>query len=592
NSSDPGELQSPAEVTIPAGQNWVEFAVAGVQDNQVDGNTTAVLRAEVLLPGGEVDPEFLSGDLVWGVLDTSDATLAWSLSANSVTEGEAITATLTRPESAAGESLFVSLATSGPGQLAFPASVTFAAGQSQLSFEIEAVADVAVEIDRSFALRAGAYGNQYDTTIEVIDATEFGLQLALRDEVIAENVNGPATLATVTRTGPTERPLDVLILSSDSSRLQVPTEVRIPAGRDSVEFVLIPLDNFTSGDSQTVTISAFALDALDEVSQVQPGTSAEVLVHDNDSPTLTVELDRGLAVEGAITPAAVGQVTRNTDDLSQPLVVTLTSDDPGEATVPSTVTIPAGQRSADFDVDTVEDNVSDGNQVVRIRATASSFNFGQAILIVSDIDKPDLRIASLEIAGTTRTGETASVTYTVANEGRTTALATWFDRLYLSTDTVLSSDDVALGDVSSDVDLAAGESTQVQVDVTLPETVGTYYVIVSSDILFQVDEILEDNNRGYSAAVNITPAYTATAQVAIEQTVQGTPVVITGSATLAASGTGAANLPVAVRVQHNDGFIRTLTAVTDGDGNYSTTFVPLADEAGVYTVDATHPGEP
>jgi uncharacterized delta-60 repeat protein len=90
---------------------------------------------------------------------------------------------------------------------------------------------------------------------------------------------------------------------------------------------------------------------------------------DNDVATLTLSLGSPTVSEAAGAHATTGTVTRNTDTTNS-LVVTLTSSDPSEATVPATVTIPAGQSSATFDISAVDDAIIDGTQTVTISASA------------------------------------------------------------------------------------------------------------------------------------------------------------------------------------------------------------------------------
>src|SRR5437867_2058583 len=68
--------------------------------------------------------------------------------------------------------------------------------------------------------------------------------------------------------------------------------------------------------------------------------------------------------------AATGTVTRVNFDLAQPLTVNLSSSDTSEATVPSSVVIPAGQASATFPVNAIDDAIVDGVQTAVITASA------------------------------------------------------------------------------------------------------------------------------------------------------------------------------------------------------------------------------
>jgi uncharacterized delta-60 repeat protein len=89
-------------------------------------------------------------------------------------------------------------------------------------------------------------------------------------------------------------------------------------------------------------------------------------------PSLTVALNPHTIAENAGPGAATGTVTRNNADTTQALTVTLTSSNPGHATVPVSVTIPAGQASATFAVDAVDDHVITPTQTVTVTGTAPS----------------------------------------------------------------------------------------------------------------------------------------------------------------------------------------------------------------------------
>jgi hypothetical protein len=93
--------------------------------------------------------------------------------------------------------------------------------------------------------------------------------------------------------------------------------------------------------------------------------------------------------------AAVGSVTRNSADLSNPLTVMLSVDDPTEANVPAFVEIPANEASVDFPVRVVDDMVEDGLQTLAISAQAAGFSDGTRFFAVADDDQP-LLISGLQ----------------------------------------------------------------------------------------------------------------------------------------------------------------------------------------------------
>jgi hypothetical protein len=81
---------------------------------------------------------------------------------------------------------------------------------------------------------------------------------------------------------------------------------------------------------------------------------------------LSLSVSPGTVSELAGSSAATGTVTRN-GPTTNSLVVNLSSSDTTEATVPTTVTIPAGQSSATFPIAAVRDAEADGTQGVTIR---------------------------------------------------------------------------------------------------------------------------------------------------------------------------------------------------------------------------------
>lgn len=97
--------------------------------------------------------------------------------------------------------------------------------------------------------------------------------------------------------------------------------------------------------------------------------------------------------------------------------------------------------------------------------------------------------------------------------------------------------------------------------------------------------------RGFSSSgaqgVTADLPYTATAAAEREVYDQGSSVTVTGM-TLDAAGAPTPNAFVAVHVV-SEGFDRQLSAVSDAAGVFRAVFLPLPNEAGIYTVSAAHP---
>ena len=99
---------------------------------------------------------------------------------------------------------------------------------------------------------------------------------------------------------------------------------------------------------------------------------------------LTLTVSRNSFLENAGAQAAQGTVTRDGDTASA-LVVTLTSSDLSELTVPTTVTIAAGKESSDpFVITAINDNTQDGTQAVTITAQANLYQDTSVSMNVKD----------------------------------------------------------------------------------------------------------------------------------------------------------------------------------------------------------------
>lgn len=89
---------------------------------------------------------------------------------------------------------------------------------------------------------------------------------------------------------------------------------------------------------------------------------------------------------GAVTSTTI-TVTRN-GSTSFDITVNLSSSDLTELTAPTSLTIPAGQTSAQFVVSAINDNAIDGTQIVQINATANGYSSAISTISVADSNAP------------------------------------------------------------------------------------------------------------------------------------------------------------------------------------------------------------
>ena len=142
------------------------------------------------------------------------------------------------------------------------------------------------------------------------------------------------------------------------------------------------------------------------------------------------------------------QVTRN-GDLGSSIVVSLSSNDTTEATVPLSVTIPAGQSSATFTVTAVNDTVIDGTQTARVTATAALYTAGNISLTVADRNWPLLpsveQLVTTSRPTFTWTSVSNAATYQIYANNVTTAETAVINQSGITTTSLTSPIDLPIG---------------------------------------------------------------------------------------------------------------------------------------------------
>ncbi|MDA1017739.1 MAG: S8 family serine peptidase, partial [Planctomycetota bacterium] len=288
------------------------------------------------------------------------------------------------------------------------------------------------------------------------------LDVGINVDSFPENAGQNAAMLTISRgSALIGQAIVVTVTSSDTTEAIVESPVVIPAGVSSVTVRVHAVDDRLLDGSQTVTFTATS-------SELSPG-SVQVDVLDHEYLTLT--FDRDSISEGDGAGAAIGTVTRsNVDDLSQPLVVNLSSSDTSEATVRSTLTIPAGQASYSFWISAVDDSIEDGPQTVTFRASAAGYDSGSYDVVVEDDEFADLVAVNFDaITDHVQTGVT-SVVFTIRNNGTATANGFGINLIH-SDNTSFGDSDDRVEQSWSDLTLAPGETLTISAEVALNRSV-------------------------------------------------------------------------------------------------------------------------
>ncbi len=166
----------------------------------------------------------------------------------------------------------------------------------------------------------------------------------------------------------------ISLTSSDTSEVQLPASVTIPAGQTSITVPVKAIDDSLLDGTVRVTLSASA------GSVASNSVNVDVL----DREQILLSLNVVSIGENAGAGAAILTVSRANTDIGQSILVQLSSSDTTEAKLPSQVTIPAGLTSISVGVDAVDDALFDGSQLVSLVANSSGYLSASISITVTD----------------------------------------------------------------------------------------------------------------------------------------------------------------------------------------------------------------
>jgi hypothetical protein len=389
SSPTPSLLASlPASVVIPAGMRFATFALqAGNVSSPTDVTVNAAYAGATVPATLHITPAVapLSVTIAPALL------LGGTSASGTVALNGALATTVT-----------VSLVSSQPGVLAVPASVSvFARQATSLPFT---VTTAAVTQPTNVTVTATYGGSTATATVRVTPDPAVRAVTA-----IASLVAGAIESASVVLDGPAGPNGEVVTLeSSDPSVASVPASVTVPAGATSATFA--------------ITAGAVSQTGLARLTASGGGEMSTVDVTVTPTPVVTSLSLSWSSVAGGGTLVPAGTITLNGAAPSGGVTVSLSSDTPAAASVPATVTIPAGASQATFAVTTSP--VASDTSVV-IAASGS----GSTAAVALTVRRP--RVQSLAIAPAIVLGGEQS-TATVTLDGPALAGGTRVNLAYLS----------------------------------------------------------------------------------------------------------------------------------------------------------------
>nr|WP_253257748.1 Calx-beta domain-containing protein [Microcystis aeruginosa] len=486
-----------------------------------------------------------------------------------------------------------------------PITVTFANGETSKTVTIPINNDTVYEPTETVNLTLSSptggatLGTQTTAVLNIIDNDAVPGVLAFSQANYSINEDGtPVVAVTVNRTGGSDGSVSATISLTDGTATRpddyINTSVTVDfANGETSKVVTIPIVNdgvFEPNETINLTLN----NPTNGATLGTQTTAVLTIINDNTPPVLTLSTNKKVIDEELGNNAAIGTVTRNVVT-NQDLIVTLTSSNTTEATVPVQVVIPAGQASANFDINVIDDGIPDGDQKVTLTATAGGYDPVTYDVIVTDFKMPDLVITEFSNSETLYTGKQSFFTYKVVNNGLFTADATadpLVDHIYLSSDPNLDKNDKLLADVSINGTILTGQFYQRNLPFFAPTTPGNYYLIAEIDTTDVVNEgVFGETNNLVVTPITVQAAYRGVVATDVEVGIEEQSIVLRGEAL---SNEDNSPIPfefVTIAIKNN-GFVRELSALTDINGNFVKTFKPLPGEAGTYEINAYFPGVP
>jgi hypothetical protein len=333
-SSRPDIVLVPGSVVVP------QFAAAGGFNIDTRQVTTRTL-VDVSVSGGGVT---LTATLTLDPVSTAPppAALSTFVLNPSVLEGgqgSAGTATLTGAAPAGGT--VVSLSSSNPAVASVPASVTVPAGATSAGFT---VTTTAVTTTQSPVITASAGGVTQSITMSVSPPPPPPARTLTALTLNPASVTGGAgSTGTVTLSGAAPAGGTAVSLSSaDTTAVTVPAGITVPAGATSATFAV-------ATSSVTAQQAVFISGTAGGVTR-----SAQLTVNPGAAPPPPAPAASAVALSpSTVTGGAgsTGTVTLSSAAPSGGLVVSLSSNN-AAASVPASVSVPAGATSATFGITT------------------------------------------------------------------------------------------------------------------------------------------------------------------------------------------------------------------------------------------------
>ena len=565
-------IELPAEITIPQGQSATYFYAKVIANQKLDNDSIVTVNID--------GNNYMTGTTAIKLTDDTKPQLTLSTKQQDVTEGGKLTLTITAERQSATDKA-ISLSCDLPSRFRIPANIILPARKTSVDVEVEALEDDIPDVEKVVTFAASADGYENGTLLStLVDDDIPTLQLELTPTAISE-ADGPLSVsAKLSRTDNIDKKVTVKLSDNSEGNLYYARQtIEMAPGVKEVTLNMGPIDNSLVDGERTYQVTAAVFIASCSCN-ANVGTSGGVVtvpltIYDNDGPALSLSVSSSLLKEGGEMTLTI---SRNTDSKSR-LNVSLSSNHDAAIEYPKTVTIAEGETSATFTVKSKGNDTTGDDLTATLIAESEGFAKSSVWFTISDQTLPDARIMAISSQESkVEAGGKTTLSLSIANQGsyvlpEQTKIGFYFDSAATPADVAYLQDN-----------LAAGESTTMMREITLPATVGEHklYAVVNDGQ--GVKELLYTNNT--SDVLNIATVAPISMETKVAKAIYapGEKVVISGKA----KGKDIAKKNVEVYIV-NGGYRHTITTQTQDDGSFEVSYEPYSGQTGHFTVGACYP---
>lgn len=565
-------IELPAEITIPQGQSATYFYAKVIANQKLDNDSIVTVNID--------GNNYITGTTAIKLTDDTKPQLTLSAKQQDVTEGGKLTLTITAERQSATDKS-ISLSCDLPSRFRIPTNIILPARKTSVDVEVEALEDDIPDVEKVVTFAASADGYENGTLLTtLVDDDIPTLQLELTPTAISE-ADGPLSVsAKLSRTDNIDKKVTVKLSDNSEGNLYYARQtIEMAPGVKEVTLNMGPIDNSLVDGERTYQVTAAVFIASCSCN-ASVGTSGGVVtvpltIYDNDGPALSLSASSSLLKEGGEMTLTI---SRNTNSKSR-LDVNLSSNHDAAIEYPKTVTIAEGETSATFTVKSKGNDTTGDDLTATLIAESEGFAKSSVWFTISDQTLPDARIMAISSQESkVEAGGKTTLSLSIANQGsyvlpEQTKIGFYFDGAATPADVAYLQDN-----------LAAGESTTMMREITLPTTVGEHklYAVVNDGQ--GVKELLYTNNT--SDVLNIAAVAPISMETKVAKAIYapGEKVVISGKA----KGKDIAQKSVEVYIV-NGGYRHTITTQTQDDGSFEVSYEPYSGQTGHFAVGACYP---